>query len=88
MITSPWFVTPTAVRQYAKHIRSNFEEAQRELIRLSFSAEFVRPDKGPMELWMVHSPEPIRMLVSNAMRKEGDKPQLVSVFTNRSRFNG
>lgn len=80
----PWFITPTAVRQYAKHIRSNFEEAQQELIALSIRARYVRDDTSPLEVWAVDSPSKIKMLVSFSKRREGDKPQLVTVIPERS----
>lgn len=80
--SGPWFITPTAVRQWAELRGIYPEQALGELIRICCdAAERKSPHRSASGLlvYRVRRPLDVQLIVTDEDLAEGELPQLVAV---------
>jgi len=78
----PWFITPTAVRQWAEMRSIPYEQALGELIRLCRDADERKSPKrsaSGLLVYRVRKPIDIQLMVADSDLAEGELPQLIGI---------
>jgi len=78
----PWFLTPTAVRQWADLRDVSYEQALGELIRICCDAaerKSPRRSRSGLLVYRVRKPIDCQLIVAGEDLAEGELPQLVAI---------